>query len=133
MSNVSEPSPAPDPKPSKKKRVRQLADSLIDWRNVNDVSRRFALTMELLDVLDSHEVSADSSDEENHSDALAVFQATSAFLMASFAIPEKEACQSYRGLYRVMKAAHKRLTKTGGTATAREVFTEVALDVEEPE
>lgn len=125
MSDTAEPQPKPEPK---KKCNRSMAEKIIDWKNINDVSRRFALALKLLEVLDSHEVDEDSEAEEDSSEALAVFQACAAYLMVSFAVSEKDACASYRRLFRIMKKAQTKLMKTTDKQpTARDIFTEVAV------
>lgn len=120
--------------PPVKRPSKSLAESQIDWKKTYDVSRRFDLTLELLCALDCHSVHEDSDPEEDSAEALSVFVATCAYVLQSFAVPEKEACASFRRMYKLMAKTEKRLKDhKGKSPTARDVFTEVALAVTEDE
>ncbi len=130
-SSVSEP-----PKPKPKRPQKGIAERTIDWQKTNDVARRFALTLDILSCLDCHEVAIDSESEEDTAEAMSVFVATCAYVLQSFAVTEKDAVKSFRNMFRLMRQTNKRLDesfmKSGkGRATARDVFAEVALAIED--
>jgi hypothetical protein len=114
---------------AKPNQPKKVAEKLIDWRKSNDVTRRLDLTMEILLALDCYEVNADSDPAEDFAEALSVILATTAYLYASNAVPEKEACSSFRKLFRQIRQIEKRLnSKKGNRPTVKDVFTEIAID-----
>jgi hypothetical protein len=86
-------------------------------------SRRTNLALELLSVLSEHEIDGES-DADSTAEAVAVMVTTAAFLVHSFKSTERNAVKDYRDMFRIVQKASERL---GPRATARDIFTEIAV------